>query len=92
MIKKIKARILQLTKDDMQWCSAMVIWAKLVDEKTGDEYRVSWAKCPSVIGINGTWRSRAQDVFEAVWQKSEVDDEVWLYHAEDENFSYFEPL
>lgn len=92
MMKKIKARIKELTKDDMKICSSKVIWANLVDEQTGDKYHVAWAESPMVIGCTGTWRSRAKDVFDAVWQKCEVGDEVWLYHSGDENFTYFEPL
>lgn len=92
MMKKIKARIKTLTKDDMKMCSSKVIWAELVDETTGEKYRVAWAECPMVIGVSGTWRSRAKEVFEAVWKKCEIEDEVWLYHSGDENFTYFEPM
>jgi hypothetical protein len=89
---KIKARILKMTKDDMTICSARCIWATLLDEQSNKEYRVAWAQTPTVIGVTGTWRSKAQHVFEKSWDKCNVGDEVWLYHPSDSNFNYFEPM
>ena len=91
-MKKIRARILSMTKDDMKFCSARVIWACLEDVENGQKYHVAWAQSPGVIGVTGTWRSRAQDAFSVAWEKCEVDDVVWLYHPTDSNFNYFEPM
>ncbi len=89
---KIKARILTMTKDDMRICSSRCIWAELLDEKTNERYRVAWAQSPMVVGFSGTWRSRAQSVFDSAWQRCNEGDEVWLYHPLDSNFNYFEPI
>lgn len=91
MMKKITARILEVTKDDQKICSARVIWAKLEDEKSKQVYRVQWAETPTVIGPTGTWSSRAQYAFIKAWERCEVGNEVWLYHAEDLNLNFFEP-
>lgn len=90
-MKKIKARIIEIKKDDMQICSSRVIWAK-VEDGNGQVYRVAWAQTPVVVGFTGVWRSRAQHAFPSVWNSCEVGDEVNLYHAEDENFNYIEVL
>lgn len=92
MMMKIKARILNMTKDDMITCSSKCIWAELLDEKHNVKYRVAWAQSPMVIGFTGTWRSRAQSVFEKTWEKCNEGDVVWLYHPTDNNFNYFEPI
>lgn len=92
MLKKIKARILTITKDDMKICSSRVIWAKVVSIESGDVYCVAWAQTPVIFGITGVWRSRAQDAFQKVWECSQNGDEVWLYHAEDKNVNYLEPV
>lgn len=89
---KIKARIIKMTKDDMTICSARCIWATLLDEKTNTEYSVAWAQTPTIIGVTGTWRSKAQHVFDKAWDNCEVGDEIWLYHPSDCNFNYFEPI
>ena len=90
-MRKITARILEVTKDDQRICSARLIWAKLEDEKSKDVYQVSWAEMPTVIGPTGVWTSRARYAFTKAWDKCKVGDEVWLYHAEDRNLNFFEP-
>lgn len=91
-MRTIKARILEMTKDDQKMCSSRVIWATLQDVKSGEKYRVRWAESPMVIGITGVWRSRAIYSFAKSWEKCEIGDEVWLYHAEDDNSNFFEPI
>ncbi len=90
-MKKIMARVLELTKDDQRICSARVIWAKLEDEKSKEVYQVNWAEMPTVIGPTGVWTSKARHAFKGAWEKCKVGDVVWLYHAEDPNVNFFEP-
>lgn len=91
MTMKRKARIIKITKDDMKVCSSRVIWATLRDEM-GKEYRVAWADSPTIAGVTGFWQSRNSFSFKRAWENCKVGDEVWLYHAEDCNFNYFEPF
>ena len=53
---------------------------------------MSWAECPIVIGPTGIWYSRDQDAFVKAWQNCKEGDTVWLYHAENSNSNYFEPI
>ncbi len=89
--RKQKARILELSKDDQKVCSSRVIWAKLQVENTGKTYRVCWAETPAIVGPTGVWKSKACHAFDDAWA-CEIGDIVWLYHAEDLNFNFFEPL
>lgn len=89
--RKQKARILELSKDDQKVCSSRVIWAKLQVENTGKTYRVCWAETPAIVGPTGVWTSKACHAFDDAWA-CEIGDIVWLYHAEDLNFNFFEPL
>lgn len=90
--KKVKARILELVKDDMTICSSRVIFAQLEDITSKNIYKVNWAECPVVIGPKGIWYSKAQNAFKKAWQNCKVGDTVRLYHAEDSNSNYFEPI
>lgn len=90
-MKRCRARITEISKDDMQICSSRVIRAKFEDN-CGNKYQVAWADTPTVIGITGTWDSRNRDAFERAWRSCNVGDEVWLYHAEDSSYNYFEPI
>ena len=90
MMKKCKARISKISKDDMRICSSRVIWAELTDE-ANKVFHVAWADTPSVIGVTGNWSSRNKDSFEMAWNRCKIGDEVWLYHVEDSSFNYFEP-
>lgn len=91
MYKKIKARIIKITKDDMVTCSSRVIRAKLED-KHGETYLVSWASSPAVFGPTVRILSRNPSEFDNAWNKCEAGDEVWLYHSTDNDFNFFEPL
>lgn len=88
---KCKARITKLSKDDMRICSSRVIWAELEDE-SGKKYSVAWADSPTIMGITGNWASRNKDSFLRAWCKSEVGDIVYLYHADDSSYNFFEPI
>ena len=91
MYKTIKARILNITRDDMTFCSARVIRARLEDEK-GKEHFVRMACSPTIIGPTVKMISRNSSQFDAVWNRSKAGDEVYLYHSDDENSTYFETI
>ena len=63
MLKKCKARIEKIAKDDIKLCSSRCIWADLRDENDV-LYHVKWAETPSVVGITGNWSSREPYAFE----------------------------
>lgn len=91
MLKKCKARIEKIAKDDIKLCSSRCIWADLRDENDV-LYHVKWAETPSVVGITGNWSSREPYAFENAWNKCNEGDVVWLYHSDDQNYNYFEPI
>lgn len=91
MLGRCKARITKISKDDMVTCSSRVIWADLTNETNGEKYHVAWADTPSIFGITGIWSSRNKEAFSRAWTCKE-GDEVWLYHAEDSSYNFFEPL
>lgn len=90
MVVTKKAKIRRIKYDDLIFCSSRVISAILVDEN-GEEYHVEWASTPMISGPTVSVGSRNQDSFVRVWKRCKPGDDVWLYHASDQSFNYFEP-
>ena len=62
------ARILEIIKDDMTFCSSRVILAKLKIEKSGEIISIQWVNSPTVIGITSFWKSKAMECFDRAWE------------------------
>lgn len=92
MIVKIKARILKITKDDMQTCSTRCILAELVDEKYKQRYHIAWAEVPKVAAFPELNHSKIQETFCDAWEKCNEGDDVWICHPLDGGIDYIEPL
>lgn len=91
MMKKIKARIISIEKN--QILGSKSIWAKL--ELEGNDSKVievRWGQTPTLFGITGVWRSKAIAHFSDVWEECENNDEVYLYHFADANFNFFHKI
>ena len=65
---KIRARIVDLSKDEYEYCSSKVIKAKLED-RYGEIYRVTWGISPAILGSTVMLISRNASEFEQAWSR-----------------------
>lgn len=90
MLTNMKARIISIAKDELDFCSSRTITAELLGED-GSRYQVKWPKVPAIFGIENVYSSKKPWHFKEAWTSSKVGDEVVLVHGGDDEHAYFIP-